>query len=52
MPQDIRSEIIDDVHKKLNKTMFIRNTTNIEIDDYPDRGYILFNIMIWMDPRV
>lgn len=46
IPLDIRSEIINDVRNEFSKSY------HIEIDDFPDRGYILFDIMIFLDPRV
>ena len=46
IPQDIRSEIIKDMRNVFGKSY------HIEVDDFPDRGYILFDIIVWMDPRV
>lgn len=46
IPQDIRSEIIKDTMHVFGKSY------HVEVDDFPDRGYILFDILIWLDPRV
>ncbi len=46
IPQDIRSEIVKDMRNEFGKSY------NIEIDDFPDRGYIFFDILIWLDPSV
>jgi ribosomal protein L31 len=47
IPNDIKSEIINDIKIEFEKT-----SKSISIDEFPDRGYILFDIMIFLDPRV
>jgi len=47
IPNNIKSEIINDIKIEFEKT-----SKSISIDEFPDRGYILFDIMIFLDPRV